>query len=59
MRTGDLVRHRIIYGLGVGLVVRSWPHPTVAQARVLWPKHQNIGPTLENIVSLEKISENR
>jgi len=58
MRTGDLVRHKIIYGLGVGLVVRSCDRAT-ASVRVLWPKHQNIGPTLENIVSLEKISENR
>jgi hypothetical protein len=59
VKVGDLVKHRIVYGLGTGVVVRSWPHPTVDQARVLWSKYQNIGPTLENIVSLELISENR
>jgi hypothetical protein len=59
VKVGDLVKHRIIYGLGTGLVVRSWPHPAVGQARVLWSKHYGIGPTLENIISLEMINENR
>jgi len=59
MKVGDLVKHRIVYGLGTGIVVRSWPHPSVGQARILWSKHQDIGPTLENIVSLETVSENR
>ena len=57
MKPGDLVRHRVIHGLGSGLIVR--PASLRTAVYVLWPKHQDIGPTIENIVSLELVSESR
>ena len=57
MKPGDLVRHKIIHGLGAGLVVR--PSALRTAVYVFWPKHQDIGSTIENIVSLELVSESR
>ena len=57
MKIGDLVRHRVIHGLGTGLVIRL---ASIREAvYVLWPKHQDLGPVIENIVSLELLSEAR
>ncbi len=57
MKAGDLVRHRVVHGLRLGLVV--FRGPGVATVYVLWSKHQDIGPTIEEMVSLELVSEAR
>jgi len=56
MKVGDLVKHNVVYGLGLGVVVR----PSMSQGTVcvLW---SNLPGTTyhENLVSLELISESR